>query len=65
MNPLSSELPFHAHNWLIISLEDFCIVIRKWPTFWPSSIAVVIYINDQLVINYNDSRQPCLILVVL
>ena len=36
MNPLSSELPFHAHNWLIISLKDFCIVIRKWPTFWPS-----------------------------
>ena len=22
-------------------------------------------INDQLVINYNDSRQPCLMLVVL
>ena len=36
MNPLLSELPFHAHNWLIISLKDFCIVIRKWPTFWPS-----------------------------
>ena len=37
MNPLSSELPFHVHNSLIISLKDFCIVIRKWPTFWPSS----------------------------
>ena len=37
MNPLSSELPFHVHNWLIISLEDFCIVIRKWPAFWPSN----------------------------
>ena len=37
MNPLSSELPFHVHNWLIISLKDFCIVIRKWPTFWPST----------------------------
>ena len=37
MNPLSSELPFHAHNWLKISLKDFCIVIRKWPTFWPSN----------------------------
>ena len=36
MNPLSSELPFHVHNWLIISLKDFCVVIRKWPTFWPS-----------------------------
>ena len=36
MNPLSSELPLHVHNWLIISLKDFCIVIRKWPTFWPS-----------------------------
>ena len=36
MNPLSSELPFHVHNWLIISLKDFCIVIRKWPTIWPS-----------------------------
>ena len=32
MNPLSSELPFHVHNWLIISLKDFCIVIRKWPS---------------------------------
>ena len=37
MNPLSSDLPFHVHNWLIISLKDFCNVIRKWPTFWPSS----------------------------
>ena len=37
MNPLSSELPFHVHNWLIIGLKDFCIVIRKWPTFWPSN----------------------------
>ena len=39
MNLLSSELPFHVHNWLFISLKDFCIVIRKWPTFWPSSLA--------------------------
>ena len=38
MNPLSSELPFHVQNWLIISLRNFCIVIRKWPTFWPSSL---------------------------
>ena len=30
MNPLSSELPFHVHNWLTISLKDFCIVIRKF-----------------------------------
>ena len=36
MNPLSSELPFCVHNWLIISLKNFCIVIRKWPTFLPS-----------------------------
>ena len=28
-----------------------------------TDIAVVI--NNQLVINYNDSRQPCLMLVVL
>ena len=40
MNPLSSELPFHVHNWLIISLKGFCIVIRNWPTFWPSSIQI-------------------------
>ena len=33
MNPLSSELLFYVHNCLIISLKDFCIVIRKWPTF--------------------------------
>ena len=38
MNPLSSELPFHVHNWLIISLKDFCIVIRKWLTFWRSNM---------------------------
>ena len=37
MNPLSLELQFHVHNWLIISLKDFCIVIRKRATFWPSS----------------------------
>ena len=37
INPFSSELPFHVHNWLIISLKDFCIVIRKWPPFWPSN----------------------------
>ena len=29
MNPLSSELPVHIHNWLIICLKDFRIVIRK------------------------------------
>ena len=40
MNPLSSELPFHVHNWLIISLKDFCFVIRKWPTFWPSRFLI-------------------------
>ena len=40
MNPLSSELPFHVqdHNWLIIGLKDICIVIRKWLTFWPSTL---------------------------
>ena len=44
MNPLSSELPFHfhVHNRLIISLKDFCIVIRKWPTFWQSNV----YLNS-------------------
>ena len=29
MQPFSSELPFHIHDWLIISLKDFCFVIRK------------------------------------
>ena len=43
MNLLSSELPFHVHNWLIISLNDFCIVIRKWPTFWPSRCLITEY----------------------
>ena len=37
VNPLSSELPFHVHNWLIISLKDYCIVIRKWLTSWLSA----------------------------
>ena len=33
MEPFLSELPYHIYDWLIISLKDFCIVIRKWPTF--------------------------------
>ena len=37
MNARSSELPFHVHNWLIITLKDFCFVIKKWSTFWPSN----------------------------
>ena len=39
--PFSLEWSFHIHNWLIISLEDFCIVtvIRNWPTFLPSSVS--------------------------
>ena len=44
MNLLSSELHFHVHNWLIITLKDFCIVIRKWPTFWPSTIGLHTYV---------------------
>ena len=36
MEPFLSELPYHIYEWLIISLKDFCIVIRKWPTFLPS-----------------------------
>ena len=36
MEPFLSELPYHIYDWLIISLKDFCIVIRKWPTFLPS-----------------------------
>ena len=51
MNPLSSELPFHVHNWLIISLKDFCIVIRKRPTFWPSSYNISFKIEKSAVIS--------------
>ena len=29
MEPFSSKLRYHIHDWLIISLKDFCIVIRK------------------------------------
>ena len=47
MNPLSSELPFHVHNWLIISLKDFCIVIRKWPTYWPSTDCHCLHNSDK------------------
>ena len=39
MEPFSSELPYHIHDWLIISLKDFCILIRKWPTFLPSTFS--------------------------
>ena len=53
MNPLSSELPFHVHNWLIISLKDFCIVIviEKWPTFWPPSLKLQ---TEQFVMSQID-----------
>ena len=65
MNPLSSELPFHAHNWLIISLKDFCILIRKWPTFWPSNIHVFILLNkdksNQIDMNILNLIFLCLI----
>ena len=43
MHPFPSELSFHIHNWLIINLKDFCIVIRKWPTFLPSTSLVLKY----------------------
>ena len=49
MNPLSSELPFHIHNWLVNSLKDFCIVIRKWPTLGPSSYHKVAYQRVKLL----------------
>ena len=29
MEPFLSELPYHIYDWLIISLNDFCIVIRN------------------------------------
>ena len=55
MNPLSSDLPFHVHNWLIISLKDFCNVIRKWPTFWPSNCKLQIYaISIEFAIFYKQ-----------
>ena len=38
MEPFLSELPYHIYDRLIISLKDFCIVIRKWPTFLPSNL---------------------------
>ena len=41
MRLFSSELSFHIHNWLIINLKDFCIVIRKWPTFLPATSLVL------------------------
>ena len=34
MQLFASELPFHIHGWLIISLKDVCTVIRKCPTFF-------------------------------
>ena len=34
------------NNWLIISLKDFCIVIRKWPTFWPSNSYIFNFLQD-------------------
>ena len=33
MNPLSSELPFHAYNWLLISLKDFLYCDQKLANF--------------------------------
>ena len=42
MHPFSSELLFHIHDWLIISLKDFCIVVRKWPNFF--AIYCILYL---------------------
>ena len=33
--------------WLIISLKDFYIVIRKWPTFLPSKITLTTCIKTR------------------
>ena len=50
MLPILSELPFHIHDWFIISLKDFCIVIRKWPTFWPSRLHKDITISQKTLL---------------
>ena len=52
MEPFLSELPYHIYDWLIISLKDFCIVIRKWPTFLPSRMFPVHKRVDQLKMNH-------------
>ena len=48
MEPFLSELPYHIYDWLIISLKDFCIVIRKWPTFLPSTVSLLFLIRNIL-----------------
>ena len=43
-------------------------VMPQYAKIWTFRIAVVtslVYINDQLVINYNDTHQPYLMLTVL
>ena len=67
MNPLSSELPFHVHNWLIVSLKDVCIVTRKWPTFWPSrTFLMFYYVRSEtflrLMVIYNSNYLFCRLL---
>ena len=52
MEQFSSELSDYIHDWLIISLKDFYIVFRKWPTFLPSMRKLVllsIYREDQAI----------------
>ena len=45
------KITISCHNWVIISLKDFCIVIRTWPTFWPSmeklNICYIIILSAQ------------------
>ena len=53
MEPFLSELPYHIYDWLIISLKDFCIVIRKWPTFLPSKKILFIFSFTK----YNHTRK--------
>ena len=57
MEPFLSELPYHIYDWLIISLKNFCIVIRKWPTFLPS--IHLLGISKDAVRNANHVEKIC------
>ena len=65
MEPFLSELPYHIYDWLIISLKDFCIVIRKWPTFLPSICAPEICIVEIKNGKYDNEMCELLCTVII
>ena len=58
MNPLSSELPFHVHNWLIISTTSnigvSIISLHNTPRLHTLKCVIIIFFIPR---TYNDSNK--------